>query len=125
MSELAALNSILMQLKEHGFHSSAIATNFDGKTEYLAWYKMDAFVEDSHRLRHLAAMVRKMHDDDLELKAELTLGEPDKRIVNVAGITFRHLSLEEQVQFNEGYSSPQQHFDKTAFYDHSNGRLVS
>ena len=67
MSELTGLNSLLFQLKEYGFHNAAIATAYDGNTEYLAWYKMDVFVDNPQRLRHLGALARQMYDNDTEL----------------------------------------------------------
>ena len=126
MSELAGLNSLLVQLWDRGFHSSAIATFYNGHTEYLAWYKMDAFVEQPELLKHLGALVRQMHDKDTDQpKTELNLGEPNRIIIEIAGITFRHLTLEEQVRFQEGYSNPRENLDPAAYYDHVNGKPLN
>ena len=109
MEELEGLDAILTELIELGYHASAIAIVKKNVTNYLGWYKLDAFLDDHEHLEHIGVMVRGISDSQPEPRERLQFGEPNSHIVAFGDYQFRHLNLEERARFQAGFCNPQDH----------------
>ena len=125
MSEQTALNSVRFQLREIGYHASAIALVDDSTTVYLGWYMGQGFLDEQKRLEHIGALVRGVSDSQPEPREELKFGIPERRIIKAGDIQLRHLSLDEIARFQAGYDNPKVHFDPKHIYDYIDGKPMS